>query len=632
MADFHIITGFDIGIQNVSFNGDNVPFSIFGDNGSTFSLEAYDDQSSTSWYNWETKRWTTTKKILSKSIRGKAFKSYINFPLGHSGDPRVYKVVLRPRTTDYSKPTKFTKYIEVLNEDETVDLNASFGSNNNEWIKEIRQGLRSTVTLSLIAPTLADSGESWNGASFSNKTITTEAGSSAVTSFSITATAASGKSIQIHRQPEESDVCSFKNIAIGASGTRTIDDEDIWSESARAAFTGDDINGAITSGAIIQIDGTVASNVNIGDRITTAVTTDTVNGARDTSAVAVTMDSAVATKMAVGDRVTGNAELDAAIFTVASLDSTNVFSISSAVAIADGVTLTFSSLINREVVTVASLDPSSGTAHANKFTISQSVQFRDNCPLTFTEPHYFRWPVTNVVGLSKGVLLDLNNANTNADTTITNYGTSDNIYYEKVTGKGGREIVQTTSRLKKTSLPAIKTTAPFSASSYGRITTQAGDIILSSKQGKSFESQTVRAFGYRTRLIKDLSLGTEIILSDLKAEIAAANVVETTINDADCTGSASLTVFDVTSSTGIMDDVSTIRGVNITPSETPTKVTNISTNTITISAAQTLQNTQTLYFDGASNIITITGKMEIKNNSINDTDVFLDVEKFLRCG
>ena len=65
------------------------------------------------------------------------------------------------------------------------------------------------------------------------------------------------------------------------------------------------------------------------------------NGARDASGVAVTMDAAVASKMAVGDIVTGNTALDAGAFTVASLDSTNVFSLSSAVAIADGVTLTF---------------------------------------------------------------------------------------------------------------------------------------------------------------------------------------------------------------------------------------------------------------------------------------------------
>ena len=77
------------------------------------------------------------------------------------------------------------------------------------------------------------------------------------------------------------------------------------------------------------------------------------------SATAITMDAAVATKMAVGDQVTGNADLDAGIITVASLDSTNVFSLSSAVAIVDGVTLTFSSKINRSLTTVTVVETSS---------------------------------------------------------------------------------------------------------------------------------------------------------------------------------------------------------------------------------------------------------------------------------
>ena len=57
--------------------------------------------------------------------------------------------------------------------------------------------------------------------------------------------------------------------------------------------------------------------------------TDTVNGDFRSGATAITMDTAVATKMAVGDQVTGNAVLDAGLFTVASIDSTYVFSLNS---------------------------------------------------------------------------------------------------------------------------------------------------------------------------------------------------------------------------------------------------------------------------------------------------------------
>ena len=71
-----------------------------------------------------------------------------------------------------------------------------------------------------------------------------------------------------------------------------------------------------------------------------SITTDTVNGAVS-SATSVTMDTAVATKMAVGDRVTGNSTLDSGVYPVASIDSTNVFSLSESASIDDGTTLSF---------------------------------------------------------------------------------------------------------------------------------------------------------------------------------------------------------------------------------------------------------------------------------------------------
>jgi len=96
------------------------------------------------------------------------------------------------------------------------------------------------------------------------------------------------------------------------------------------------------------------------------ITTDTVNGAVS-SATSVTMDSAVATKMAVGDRVTGNAALNSANITVASIDSTNVFSLSSSTSIADGVTLSFSGDDQYDVslYAVPYSNPEESTRHAD---------------------------------------------------------------------------------------------------------------------------------------------------------------------------------------------------------------------------------------------------------------------------
>ena len=96
---------------------------------------------------------------------------------------------------------------------------------------------------------------------------------------------------------------------------------------------------------------------------------DTVNGAI-TSGTTITMDSAVASKMQVGDRVTGNTALSAGVFTVVSIDSTNVFSLSDEVAIADGVTLSFTNGAQYDVY----LFTENGTKHAKY----DEVRFLDN--------------------------------------------------------------------------------------------------------------------------------------------------------------------------------------------------------------------------------------------------------------
>jgi len=43
----------------------------------------------------------------------------------------------------------------------------------------------------------------------------------------------------------------------------------------------------------------------------------------------------------------------------------------------------------------------------------------------------------------------------------------------------------------------------------------------------------------------------------------------------------------------------------------------------------TLENGQTIFFDGASNVITITGTLEIEKMAISDTVLYFDVERFL---
>ena len=87
-----------------------------------------------------------------------------------------------------------------------------------------------------------------------------------------------------------------------------------------------------------------------------------------------------------------------------------------------------------------------------------------------------------------------------------------------------------------------------------------------------------------------------------------------------------------------MDDISTVSSFNIDSSVASPKVTNIgsysgTTATLTLSAAQSLEDGETLTFDGAGRTITISGNIEIKKVGEVRSDwggtIFFDLEKFI---
>ena len=156
-------------------------------------------------------------------------------------------------------------------------------------------------------------------------------------SFSITAAVTSG-AISVDRQPKNNDLFAGVTLTAGSNPV-DITGENTY-PTARTAFTGDDVSPALTSGAVVRMVNTdLSAVIEVGDKITSPVTTDTVNGDFSGGATAITMDTAVATKMAVGDRVTGTTALDDGLFLVDSIDSTNVFSLSASAAIDDGLSL-----------------------------------------------------------------------------------------------------------------------------------------------------------------------------------------------------------------------------------------------------------------------------------------------------
>ena len=424
--------------------------------------------------------------------------------------------------------------------------------------------------------------------------------------------------------------------------------------------------------------------IKIGDKITTPVTTDTINGARNTDAVAVTMDSAVATKMAVGDRVTGNAVLDAGVFTVASLDSTNVFSISAVVDIDDETTLSFSSKINRSETTVTVVE-TSGTA--TDFTMSQAIQFRDNCPLTFFPRRNYKWPVDNIGMLNDGMRIVADAASNGFTNTATIKE-----YLDEITIFPG-EVNE--NKIVKTRAPGLDTLGVkpvFTRNGTTKVKTavQTGNVSFSEQALFTMSEAEQKFFAYGTSEVNRLT-GYNVVFSDLKAEL---NTVTTTTTAAVNPANA---VIPVTSKVGIVDKTTqtvdgattasedvvldSVTGLGIgqslyvgtglvgTPTitainETTKKITlstvqtfadgitltfpnsiisgpgidssvvnpyvdTISSLNLTSSAAQTLEDAQTFTFTGAGNIVTITGNIIIDNVGNEDVTLRFDIDRFL---
>ena len=598
-----VIERLDLDVSSLKAIGETRRFLLIGDTGATFSLEVKNEDNY--YYNFVTSVFQATKSGLYNEVLSNGFfEQTITFPTVTDDDQYDFYLTVDPTTT------KHANHYERRFGDGSLDINFSGGSNSLLMTKVIYQYLDKTLTISPYSV-----GGTIEVGSGVNDTIVLPRGlSKAKQPFSIACSVSTAaKCYRIIKQPTSDDVISFVQPVVGEEPI-TIEGENIY-PTATAAFTGDDVNGAITSGAIVEIDADVAGNVVIGDKITTPVTTDTVDmaGGRSASGVAITMDSAVATKMAVGDQVTGNAALNAGIFTVASLDSTNVFSISSAVAIADGATLTFSSKINRSLTTVLNLDPS---GEAKQFTMSQDIQFRDNAPLTFFNQMNYQWPVNNFAHILKEDMVVVPGTNVTASTSISKYEAT-------ITEFPGTKIekIIVTKAVKPISTLAIKPII-----TKGEITTQAGAIVFNKQQALALNGDTLKVGGYGESEMLRL-YGYDVILSDLA-------IVLTPITTTTTAAVNNSTSVPVTSRNGILDDVSTVSGIGINPRlANPTVDTGAGAvtgaGTLVLTAAQTIENGATLTFAEAGQTATITGNIQVLKAGSADQALRFDVDKLL---
>ena len=575
-------------------------FSVIGEDGAVFSVEIKNEDNY--YYNFVTRVFQAGKTGLYDTIiSNRKFEEDIYFPTVTDNDQYDISITAQPLTT------RHTNYVEVRFGDGSLDINSSTGSSSLLMTKVIYQYVDQTLTISPYSV-----GGTIEVSSSVSDTITLSRGLTAgKQAFSIACSVSTAaKCYRIIKQPVSNDVIAFV-APVAGSAPITIEGENIY-PTARAAFTGDDVNGAVTSGLVVDTDATdISANVAVGDKITTPVTTDTVNGDFSGGATAITMDTAVAAKMAVGDQVTGNAVLNAGLFTVASIDSTNVFSLNASAAIADGATLTFSSKINRSVTTITAFP-----VDASAFGISQAIQFRDNAPLTFFNQMNYQWPIDNFTHILKKGMTVVPGTNVTADSSIADYKDTITIFPNTVKEK---TIVK--KKVSATSTLSLKPVI-----TRGDISTQAGAITFNKQQVLALAGATLKIGGYGESEISRV-FGYDVIFSDL----AIALTPITTTTTAAVNNSTSV---PVTSRNGILDDVSAVSGIGINPKlVNPTVDTGAGavtgSGTLVLTAAQTLENGTTLTFANAGQTATITGYVHVLRAGNANQTLRFDVNKLL---
>jgi len=604
-----VIKSFNLDLSNIPASGEKRVFSITGSGTAEFILEVKDNTTG-NYYNFNTNLFQSANARLENVVVNSSYSGYIIFP-AVTGSSDKYDIYL------YAKPgTTHTEYKEVRFDDGSLDLNSSIGSNSLMMQKVIYQYEAVTLTLQGYSPSSGITG------TFATETFSIDKYKGASkTSFSLITTANAASSYRITKQPSTQDLLSYLSVVVG-SEPELLPGEDEY-PTATPAFTGDDVNGAVTSGTRVRMDNTDLSEViTVGDKITSPTTTGTVDGALEGETV-VTLDQDAATLMAVGDFVTGTGcefcnehpGIDACTVTVVGTGgNAKRFTIESATDFTDGGELIFSSKVNISHTTVTVVE-TSGTA--TDFTMSQAIQFRDNQPLTFTPRKNKRWPVDNINGLSSGnhIIKDTTDTNVTAGSFISDY-------VNTVVINEGTKDEQT---IIKDSVPALDTKDKKPTIVDGFVTVQEGNIIFNNQQALALGGDTVKIAGYGQGNILS-SYGYEVLFTDLAISLSAITTTTTS-------AVSNSTTVPVASVNGVLPGTTTIGGIGIDPTVADPVINSRSVTSgagnLELNKAQTLESGVTLTYANSGQVATITGNIEIIKAGTSNQTIYFDVDKLL---
>ena len=564
-----VIRKFVIDTSELSPDGGLRKFTIEGDNDAVFSMEVYDDDGN--YYNFFTKSWSSTVSRIKKGVLKSGF--YTNYILftNVASKTHTYNIMLFAESSGNIR-TRHREYNEVRNSDNSLNLNASTGSNSLLLKKTITQPQAITLTMSAIAPSKGDS--------------TTDTKDGAI-----------------------------------SSGTALVMDT---SYLTKKIYLGDKVSGTNIA------SGTTISAVNVGSVADTYTLSTAVSGS--------VSDGATITFTSPFDSMTPRygTTTGAQVLTTSTAGSSNKkFNFSITLTAASG-----------RAFSIIRQPKETDLLAVNTMTMGAAALAIDG-ENTSSDALFYRWPVDNIAGINKNMILDPSKTAGNttlnsfvkdyeATTTVTTEGIDageiDESEYEGMSEEEISEIisglVQTTTSRTSVFVDAITPTGAATIDRFGTTTAQAGNLVFNNQQVDALKSDSsIKILGYGPANIKSLTYGADLEFSDLKVEL-------TSITTATSSAVSSSTNIPLAERAGIMDGQSIMTGIGIS-SENIKVVSGASGNTgagtIVVSAAQTIEDNQTLTFANASNVATITGNVTIKSTPTSNSVVYFDVEKFLTC-
>jgi len=609
-----IIHGLNLDLSNIPASGERRNFIITADKGSEFSLTVKDNTTGY-YYNFVTNVFQATVSRLEVKTSNKSYSGSITFPAVTGGDDQ-YDIFF------YAKPgTKHVGYNEVRFADGSIDINSTTGSNSLLIQKVIYQYAAIDLTFR------ANSLNGTTPGSTTSAAISNNIGRSKVkTAFSLTYTAATTAAYRILKQPTAGDIINWVQPTIG-SAPIDLPGENIY-PTARAVFTGDDVNGAVTSGAVVRMSNTdLSAVIEVGDKITADTTTDVLTEPGVGATIKLT-DVECNDMIAVGDRITsavGHMNIDAEVYLVKAVNvdgDVRTFEIgdeggsaadNSIVTELDGVSVIFSPKVNRSLTTVTIVE-TGGTA--TDFTMSQDIQLRHGATLTFTPRKNYSWPINNFAHVLKEGMVVTPSSPIGTGVTLQKYQDTVTIFE----GTAQEETII------KNEVQAVNATGAATVTK-GVVTAQAGSIVFSSQQVLTLAEAKVLIGAYGEDGISLLN-GWDVKFSDLAIALTAPT---TTTTETSAGGSSA--DIAVTDREGVINNVSRVGGIGINPVLQNPLITSgggaDGAGDWTMDGVQTLENGATLTIENTGIVATITGNVEVVKAGTSTLSLYFDIEKLL---